>query len=275
LTLNIGETSTLLMAEVLPADATYGVPVWSTENEEIVRVDPVTGRVTGVAPGRAVIRATAGEESDTCTVTVADLVLKKATSDSTDTLTGETITMNVGDRITVYADVRPGNAAKGTVLITSGDVDKVITQSGSAPAAPWSDQAWTIIADKPTSGPLTMTAGGDGLPGKIFYVEVIRPVTSITIKDISIDGDVCFGEFTFKCPMKADVETANATNKDLLWSIDTPGTTTTVDPDTGEVTGTGMGKVTIKATATDGSGVFDTREVTIYEAYVITDPATW
>jgi hypothetical protein len=61
LTLTIGDTSTL--------EATDPV-TWESSAPGIATVDPVTGVVTGVAVGQAVITATAGAQTATCTVTV-------------------------------------------------------------------------------------------------------------------------------------------------------------------------------------------------------------
>ena len=67
LELTVGENETLV-ATVTPADTTDTV-TWDTGRSDIATVDS-TGKVTAVAPGRAVIAARAGEKSAFCTVTV-------------------------------------------------------------------------------------------------------------------------------------------------------------------------------------------------------------
>ena len=69
LTLTAGNSDTSLTATVTPADSTDTV-VWSTNKPAVATVDSATGKVTAVAPGEAIITATAGTESATCTVTV-------------------------------------------------------------------------------------------------------------------------------------------------------------------------------------------------------------
>lgn len=69
LTLVAGQTDTSLSANVTPADTTDTV-AWSSGNTAAATVNPATGAVTAVAPGTAVITATAGTKKATCTVTV-------------------------------------------------------------------------------------------------------------------------------------------------------------------------------------------------------------
>ena len=69
LTLTAGNSDTSLTATVTPSDSTDTV-VWSTNKPSVATVDSATGKVTAVAPGEAIITATAGTESATCTVTV-------------------------------------------------------------------------------------------------------------------------------------------------------------------------------------------------------------
>ena len=69
LTLTVGNSDTSLTATVTPADSTDTV-VWSTNKPAVATVDSATGQVTAVAPGEAIITATAGTKTATCTVKV-------------------------------------------------------------------------------------------------------------------------------------------------------------------------------------------------------------
>ena len=69
LTLTAGESDTSLTATVTPEGSTDTV-VWSSSKIDVATVDPATGKVTAVAPGEAIITATAGTETATCTVKV-------------------------------------------------------------------------------------------------------------------------------------------------------------------------------------------------------------
>ena len=69
LTLTAGSSDTSLTANVTPSDSTDTV-VWSTNRPAVATVDSATGKVTAVAPGEAIITATAGTKKATCTVKV-------------------------------------------------------------------------------------------------------------------------------------------------------------------------------------------------------------
>ncbi len=69
LTLTVGNSDTSLTANVTPSDSTDTV-AWSTNKPDIATVDSATGKVTAVAPGEAIITATAGTKTATCTVKV-------------------------------------------------------------------------------------------------------------------------------------------------------------------------------------------------------------
>ena len=69
LTLTVGAVDDSLTATVTPADSTDTV-VWSTNKPAVATVDSATGKVTAVAQGEAIITATAGTKTATCTVKV-------------------------------------------------------------------------------------------------------------------------------------------------------------------------------------------------------------
>mgnify|MGYP000579258549 CR=1 FL=1 len=68
LTLTAGDSDTSLTATVTPEGSTDTV-VWSSSKTDVATVD-ATGKVTAVAPGEAIITATAGTKTATCTVKV-------------------------------------------------------------------------------------------------------------------------------------------------------------------------------------------------------------
>lgn len=71
ITLEIGETDTLV-ATVEPEDATDKPAVWTVDQSAVATVD-AEGVITAVGEGTAIVTATAGEVSATCTVTVLGL----------------------------------------------------------------------------------------------------------------------------------------------------------------------------------------------------------
>ncbi len=66
----------VLVATVLPENATKKAVAWSSDRPEIASVHPTRGHVTGLSVGEAVITATTadGAKTDICTVTVTDPV---------------------------------------------------------------------------------------------------------------------------------------------------------------------------------------------------------
>jgi len=70
LSLEVGGTSTL-EAAIMPEEATDKTVTWESSDPTVATV--TDGTVTAVAAGEAVITATSGEASDSCTVTVAQV----------------------------------------------------------------------------------------------------------------------------------------------------------------------------------------------------------
>jgi hypothetical protein len=63
--------------------------------------------------------------------------------------------------------------------------------------------------------------------------------------------------------MIADISPPNATDNTVTWSV-SPGTgTASIDAESGLLTGTGEGTVTVRATANDGSGVYGEKVITV------------
>lgn len=99
LSLFTGETGELT-ATIEPADATVPDVVWSSSNEKIATVDQ-NGKVTAVAPGKAIITAASKDDSSkkaTCTVTVQ---AKDFSIDPTSK------TLYVGESFTIGYKVKP------------------------------------------------------------------------------------------------------------------------------------------------------------------------
>ena len=77
-TLYVGDTVTL-EATVTPDTVTDTNVTWTSDKTDVATVE--NGNVTAVAAGTATITATAGEKSDTCTVTVKDKYVLTVTAD--------------------------------------------------------------------------------------------------------------------------------------------------------------------------------------------------
>ena len=104
-----------LTATVEPADTTDMV-VWTSSNQSVVTVN--NGVVTPIGEGNAVITATCGSQTATCSVSVSSLYF-------TVTLVGTGVTL------TPMANINPNTPYTGTLTINSGyALDSVVVEMG-------------------------------------------------------------------------------------------------------------------------------------------------
>lgn len=122
LSLTKGETAQLTAA-VLPENADNRTVTWTTEDKSVATVD-AEGLVTAVGAGSTVIKASAGNVSAECNVTVSGIPVKSIKLDKTslDLAEGQTAQLN--------AEVLPDNADDRTVTWSTSD-DAVATVSAS------------------------------------------------------------------------------------------------------------------------------------------------
>ncbi len=111
------DSTSTLSAEVLPENATYPTVTWSSQDESIATVDPVTGEVYGVSDGDVVIVATADKMKKEITVHVLFTHVQSVT------ITGDS-TGEVGRPIQLTATITPENATDKTVVWSSSDDSK-------------------------------------------------------------------------------------------------------------------------------------------------------
>lgn len=98
----------------------------------------------------------------------------------------------------------------------------------------------------------------------IFDSECIYPICEEEIKVTAITVNSAANTITQNggtLAMQAAVLPLNATNTTVTWSVDSPSLASISS--TGLLTAIANGKVTVKATAKDGSGVFATKEIVI------------
>ena len=121
LALNKGE-SDVLVATVLPEDATDKTVTWSSSKTHVVSVDQ-NGLVHAVGGGSAVISANAGDITATCSVTVTVPV-------ESITLSESTLTLEKWQTATLTATVYPNDATNKTVIWSSSN-SSVAKMSGN------------------------------------------------------------------------------------------------------------------------------------------------
>lgn len=120
LTVNVGVPGSLT-ATVLPEETTDKSVVWTSLNEDIATV--ADGMVSGVAPGTAVITATCGSATASCTVTV----LLPATSV---TLNETSLDLKVGDIVDLIETVTPQNTTDVASWSSSDESVAIVDNNG-------------------------------------------------------------------------------------------------------------------------------------------------
>lgn len=225
----VEETKTLqLIATVEPENATIKRVAWSSSDPTIATVDE-NGLVTGIKAGKVNIIATS-EMVNTVTGTLEITVYK--TSVTKITLSEEDVEIELGKTLQLSAEVEPIDSTYPEITWTSSDssiatVDENGLVTGIAP------------------GNVEITAMADG-------VSAICKVTvkSIGVEDITLNSSsekmVVGAEYT----LVATVIPSNASDPTVTWTTSDASVATVSE---GVVKGTGIGTVTITATAGDKS----------------------
>jgi hypothetical protein len=177
------------------------------------------------------------------------------------TTPGSVTNVVYGSSLQLSAEVAPANAANPAVTwsVVSGTGAATITQSGELTAT----GVGTIIV-KATA------KDGSGVYGTKSLTISGIPVTGITVKTPGSVTNVVYGS---SLQLSAEVAPANATNSAVTWSV-VSGTGTANINQSGVLTATGVGTVTVKASANDSSGAAGTIDITITPVPPVIIPVT-
>lgn len=217
-----------LTATIDPDNAADKDVTWTSEPEGIVSV--VDGLVTGLKEGTAIVTATAGGKSATCTVTVA--------SEGEIPVTGISImgknTVTLSKTVKLNANVTPSDATHAAdILWTSSAPDVAEVKTGSTPTE-------GVVTGKSIGrAVITATAGGCSAT---FTVEVNIPATKLTITPSTVPTTTAGSRFQ----LKATVTPANTTDT-VTWKSSAPAVAS-VD-ENGQVTALSAGTASITAQA--------------------------
>jgi uncharacterized protein YjdB len=252
----IAEGQTLQMtATVLPSGASNKNVNWSVVNNTGSASISNSGLLTAMTDGTVTVKAKAVDGSnveDVFEITITDPIL---VSGITVTADGSVTSMIPGKTLQMNAAILPLDATFKTVVWS------VENGTGSA-----SIDSATGIMTTISIGTVTVKAtatDGSEVSGSLLFT-VTTPVSSISIagaggmSSLDVDGTL---------QMIATVLPAEAGNKTVLWSIANESMDTglaTIDPTSGLLTATGVGTVTVKSTATDGSNVEGILKISIY-----------
>ncbi len=118
-TLNIGEEITV-EAGISPSDATNQNIVWSSSNENIIAVNPDTGAVTAIAQGEADLIVTL-VSNEMILDSIKVIVSKTIISVTEITINQADVTLNIGEEMTVEAEVSPSDATNRNIVWSSSN----------------------------------------------------------------------------------------------------------------------------------------------------------
>ena len=194
ITIEVGETEALV-ATVNPENADYDAVVWSSSDDAVATV--ADGVVTAIAEGSAVITASAGGKSASCTVTVPHVYVPVTGIE----LNKEATTIEVGSSETLVASVHPDNA----------DEPAVTWETSNASVATVSEGVVTAIAEG--TAIITARAGGQSATCMVTAPHVYVPVTSIELNKTATTIQVGGSEILI-----ATVLPENASDKTIAWS---------------------------------------------------------
>ena len=240
-------------ATVSPADATDKSVVWSiTDGAGSAAINAATGVMTATGVGAVTVRATANDgsgiyEEKTITVTApAAAIFVSAQDGVSSVFNGKTLQMS--------ATVSPSGATDKSFTWS------VINGTGSAAI----DKAGLLTA----KGIGTVIVRAMANDGSGVYGQKMISIT-IPVKGIAVEGyNSAEHVFTGKSlQMSATISPADATEKSVTWSVVTGTGSATID-DSGLLTAAGVGTVTVRATAKDGSGVYGEKTITITKPVV-------
>ncbi len=235
ITLKYGTTTTITPT-ISPSNATYKTVTWTSSDNDVVTVDS-KGKLTPKSTGYAVITATTtqGKKTATCKVNVVKPVKSVA-------LNKTSIRIEVGDKYTLKATVKPADASNKTVSWKTSDKN-VATVSSSG----------VVTAKKLGKATVTVTTADGNYTAKCT-VNVVKKVTSVKLNKTAANLYL-----NKSLTLKATVSPSDATNTAVSWSssntavakVSSKGVVTPVKPGTAVITvKTSDGSFTAKCTVT-------------------------
>ncbi|PGH40700.1 MAG: hypothetical protein CRN43_01420 [Candidatus Nephrothrix sp. EaCA] len=230
-----------LTANVLPEDATDKEVTWSSSHPDKATVD-ANGLVTGLTEGRATVTATAKDGSGVTGVVELTVTPKKVTSIA---VTSSLTSVAAGSTQQLTAAVLPEDAANKEVEWSSGDISKATVDANG-------------LVTGVAAGAVTITAtakDGSGVTGAVVLT-VTQRATSIVIApaEPSVVG-------VNKTLALTATVLPSAAPQTVTWTSSLPNIAAVNNA--GAVTGVARGTAVITVAATDGSGVSETRTVTV------------
>ena len=192
LSLGIGETA-VLKAEVEPADASVNAVLWSVTQGTAVTVDGY-GKVTAMAAGTATVTAETvdGGKTASCTVTVGSISggTDGSTAVESVTLDRSSVTLGVGNSVTLQATVEPATATAAVVWsLASGDGILTIDQKGRITAKATGTATVAVEAGGETATCL-VTVIREGVIADLAFIDAVENALTSLPWQKEADGTV-------------------------------------------------------------------------------------
>lgn len=239
--INVGAWYTF-SASVQPSNATNQALAWSSSDSSVAEILS-NGTVRGVAPGTAVISATANDSGKVvgqATVKVNPILVSGIT------VSPAASEIMVGNSASFIATVMPSNATNSAVVWSSSNTSIATV-----------DASGKVTGVAPGSVIITaMAADGGGVVRQATVTVKPALVQSISISPNDTEINVGGSRTLY-----ALVSPSNATNKELTWESSNSKIASVNS--SGQVTGVAVGEVVITAKAKDGSGVTAISTVTV------------
>ena len=179
-----GETTTIL-ANISPTDTTDSTITWTSSDSSIASVDS-NGKITAVSSGIAVIIATtANGLSSSCSITVTEAEIVATNI----TLSQSTVSISLGDILTLSATITPNNVTNKSVVWSSSDHSIATVHNGTVVAVGVGTATITATTSngKTTSCVITVSGGVSGVSLNTTAVELDKG-DSITLT-ATVEGD--------------------------------------------------------------------------------------
>ena len=220
--------------KVLPADASDRSVLWTSSDESVATVR--NGQVTGRKAGTCTITCTSKsnpEVSATATVTVSQLVTKIECANGADELV-----LRTGESVQLRWEVLPDDAT-----------NKELTFKSQHPRVATVDENGVVTAVGRGVASIVATARDGSRKQRAVKITVIQPVTGI-----SLQQDLYYVQKGRRVNVVAEIEPANANNKEVTWITDDESIATARSNGTytGSVTGVSIGETTVYGTTVDG-----------------------
>ena len=251
-TLKVGGTAKVT-ANVLPENASNKGVTFTSSHSTVATVD-ANGNVQAASAGTTTITATAADEKGaygTITIKVEDMATGV-------TLSPTSKELKVNETAQLAASVLPATANQGIKFTSSDETVATVSETG------------LVTARKEGTAVITATAADGSEKSasctiKVGATAVDVPVTGITLDQPEITIEV----LKDAKQLKATVEPANATNKDVVFS--SSNTNVAVVSNTGLVTAINNGTATITVTSKENPSIMAKCLVKVGAPVLVTD----